>query len=255
MNAFLSNDTEVHKLLLACYVPPGKVRRVHKNRPSYGIVFNCNPCTHFVFENGKRLDVPENAIAFLPKGSNYTVLDAENSGNSYAINFTLAHDIDTKPFVLTIKDTKAVLELFKKAEKAWSAKHSGYTLKCKSILYAILYEMQREYTMSYTNSSKTELIQPAIAYLHEHYTTESIKISQLAEMCHISPEYFRSIFQRIYGSSPIKYINRLKIQHAAELLTSGMYTVTEAATLSGYNDLSHFSREFKKIYGVKPTEY
>jgi AraC-like DNA-binding protein len=115
--------------------------------------------------------------------------------------------------------------------------------------------MQKEYQTGYADSSKFELIQPAITYLHDHYTTEPLKITRLAEMCHISPEYFRSIFQRIYGSSPIKYINRLKIQHASELLTSGMYTVTEAATLSGYNDLSHFSREFKKVYGVTPTEY
>jgi AraC-like DNA-binding protein len=115
--------------------------------------------------------------------------------------------------------------------------------------------MQKENLVNYADSGKRELIQPAVSYIHERYTTETLKVTQLAAMCGISPEYFRSIFQSFYGVPPVKYINRLKMEHASELLSSGMYSVTEAATLSGYNDLSHFSREFKKTYGIKPTDF
>ena len=52
-----------------------------------------------------------------------------------------------------------------------------------------------------------------------------------------------------------KYINDLKISHAKELLASGMYSVTEAALQSGYADLSHFSREFKKTVGISPKKF
>ncbi len=255
MDNFMQQDLEVHKILLACYVKPGCVRRTHNNRPSHGLMFNCSNSARFAFSDGKMLNVPENAIAFLPEGSSYTVLDTENSGNTYAINFTLMQNLHFEPFFIQTKDSKAFLDLFKKTEKEWTTKNSGYILKCKSLLYSILYKMQKEYQANYADSGKHELIRPAIAYLHEHYTTEALKVAQLAEMCGISPEYFRNIFQNFYGSSPIKYINRLKMEHARELLSSGLYTVTEAATLSGYNDLSHFSREFKKTYGVKPTEY
>ena len=54
------------------------------------------------------------------------------------------------------------------------------------------------------------------------------------------------------GVSPLAYINSLKITRAKELLLSGMYTVTEVAFMSGYSDISHFSREFKKSTGVSP---
>ncbi|MBQ8232699.1 MAG: helix-turn-helix domain-containing protein [Lachnospiraceae bacterium] len=50
-----------------------------------------------------------------------------------------------------------------------------------------------------------------------------------------------------------KYINNLKISRAKELLSSGMYTVTQAAEMSGYTDVSHFSREFKKATGAAPS--
>lgn len=255
MDTFMQNDLEIHKIPLVCYVKKGGAKKTHINRPSHGLMFNCNDPVLFIFSDGKRMTVPTNAIILLPQGSDYTVNDAEHSGNSYAINFTLMQETHFDPFFVQTKDSKAFLDLFKKMEKAWTAKKPGYILKCKSLLYSILYMMQKENFANYANSDKRKLIQPAVSYMHEHYTAEPLKVVQLAAMCGITPEYFRSIFQSFYGVSPIKYINRLKMEHASELLSSGMYSVTEAATLSGYNDLSHFSREFKKIYGVKPTEY
>ena len=74
-------------------------------------------------------------------------------------------------------------------------------------------------------------------------------------MCSITPGYFRSIFKSFYGVSPKSYINGLKIARAKELLASGMYSVTEAAVMSGYTDMSHFSREFKKVVGITPKNY
>ena len=74
-------------------------------------------------------------------------------------------------------------------------------------------------------------------------------------MCGITPEYFRKLFCGFYGVSPIKYINALKLSRAEELLASQMYSVTEAAEMSGYTDMSHFSREFKKHTGMSPTEF
>ena len=91
--------------------------------------------------------------------------------------------------------------------------------------------------------------------MHKNYTSKPIKISELAAMCGITPEYFRSIFKSFYGSSPLVYINNLKITRARELLESGMYSVEATATLSGYNDSAVFSREFKKATGLCPSKY
>jgi AraC-like DNA-binding protein len=67
--------------------------------------------------------------------------------------------------------------------------------------------------------------------------------------------YFRKIFKSIYGVSPIKYINNLKIEHARELIESQMYSISEAAFHSGYSDSSSFSRDFKKHFDMTPGEY
>ena len=65
-------------------------------------------------------------------------------------------------------------------------------------------------------------------------------------MCRISEDYFRKICKTTLRISPRKYINELKISYSEELIKSGIYTVTEAAELSDYTDMSYLSREFKK---------
>lgn len=85
--------------------------------------------------------------------------------------------------------------------------------------------------------------------------SENINIQELAKMCGITPEYFRRIFKSFYGVSPVNYINNMKITRARELLESQMYSVTETAQMSGYSELSYFSREFKRILGICPSEY
>ena len=95
----------------------------------------------------------------------------------------------------------------------------------------------------------------AIDYIYTEYTNDNIEISYLSELCNMSESYFRRIFLKNYGISPIKYINNLKIERARELLTSGLYTVSDVAELSGFHDESYFSREFKKHSGKTPKEY
>lgn len=96
---------------------------------------------------------------------------------------------------------------------------------------------------------------PAVRRIHEEYATENLTVADLARLCSVTPEYFRRIFRSVYGVSPKRYINELKLSRAKELLQSGLYSVTEAALLSGYTDMSHFSRVFKKETGVSPKEF
>ena len=144
---------------------------------------------------------------------------------------------------------------FEAAERSFRNKKPGYRMRTREKLYRILAQLQREYADEYTESSKMEIIAPGVTYIHEHYTEGDISIAALSEMCSITPEYFRRIFGNIYGTSPLKYINDLKISHAKELLGSGEYSVGDAATLSGFSDLSYFSREFKRATGISPRQF
>jgi AraC-like DNA-binding protein len=159
------------------------------------------------------------------------------------------------PFVLSFTNNEQILNAYKAAEKAWRSAQNDREYKVLSELYKILHEMSHAKALPYLPETKQALIQPALDYIHKNYTKELINAQNLAELCGISYDYLRQLFEKFYGLTPIKYINALKLTRAKELLDSGMYSVSEAAYHSGFSDVSHFSRFFKASVGVLPSEY
>lgn len=209
---------------------------------------------HMFFSDGKIITVTAGDILYLPKYSSYETF-SESPGNCYAINFDLDEDVTFEPFAFHTKNKNEIKQLFIQTSKSWNAKTIGHIEKCKALLYNILVILIREYWSEYLPSQKHQTISKAVDYIHHNYLTEQIRIDFLAEMCQITSVYFRKIFKSIYGVSPIKYINNLKIEHARELIESQMYSITEVAYHSGYSDSSSFSRDFKKHFGISPNEY
>lgn len=115
--------------------------------------------------------------------------------------------------------------------------------------------MKKAYYSQYLPDTYYAKIKPAVEKIHRTYTDGVLSINELSGLCGITPEYFRRLFKAYYGVSPLRYINDLKISHAKELIESGLYTVTQAAIQSGYNDMSYFSREFKRKTGNPPRFY
>lgn len=250
----MSYDFNIEKIVLACYVPSGSGLTTHRDRPSHGLAIHTGGIKQYVFSDNKKITVNQNDIIYLPKYSNYTV-SAISNGDCYAINFDISEDVNFEPFAVKAKNHGAITERFRLAKNIWQMKKSGYAMKCKAELYNIIYSMQQEYFSGYVQKNKLEIIKPAVEYIHKNYAKELISIAGLSKMCGITPEYLRKIFKSFYGTAPLSYINNLKISRAKELLESGMYSVSEAAEMSGYSDISHFSREFKKATGVCPSEY
>ena len=254
MDEFMHYDFNINKIVLAILVPAGAGDATHKNRKSHGLAIHKDGDKIYTFSDGRKLQVKENDIIYLPKHSNYTVKTKE-VGDCYAINFDISENVDSEPFSFKLKNAPAFIKEFEKATELWRNRNTSFHMQCKSILYNILSMMQNEYNSKYIARSTANLIAPAIEYIKKNYTNENISVPELSLMCDISEDYFRKIFKSTFGVTPRKYINEMKISYAKELVSSGIYTITEAAELSGYTDMSYFSREFKKVFGVCPAEY
>ncbi|MBQ2967246.1 MAG: helix-turn-helix transcriptional regulator [Clostridia bacterium] len=246
----MKQDFIIDKIELACLVKAGKGSMIHKNRASHGLALFLGGERTFCFDE-KIFKVTKNTIVYFPKGSNYTIKEKETS-DCYAINFQMPVNMKFEPFVFKIKNLNTYLESFKNSRKIWNKKSTGYFSKVKAELYNIIYNMQAEYVIPYSNSS---VIQPAVEYIHENYYKENISVVHLASLCNISVVHLRNCFIKSFAVSPVKYINSLKLTRAKELIESGMYTVGDVCFLSGYNDESYFSREFKKSFKKSPKEY
>ena len=82
-----------------------------------------------------------------------------------------------------------------------------------------------------------------------------LSVSELAERTHFNPAYLSRLFDRFAGESPYEMLIRLKMNEAAAHLVGGRYTVKEVAAQVGFEDPYHFSRVFKKHYGIPPTRF
>ncbi len=80
-------------------------------------------------------------------------------------------------------------------------------------------------------------------------------VTEMAEICGMSPDRLRRAFLRETGMLPKHYLESLKLNRAAELLRRREMTVQQIAASLGYADSYHFSRRFKKFAGAAPEHY
>ena len=92
----------------------------------------------------------------------------------------------------------------------------------------------------------------AVAHMQRHLA-EPIVIGDLAARVNLSPSRFRELFSRQVGVGPAQYLQRLRLRRARLLIERTFLTVKEVMSLVGYNDPSHFSRDFRRMHGVSPT--
>lgn len=104
-------------------------------------------------------------------------------------------------------------------------------------------------------SNEHEIITKMKEYILAHFS-EPLSLALIAEMMNLSSGYLSSLFHGNTGESYIKFLTRVRMEHAATLLRSKpaekIYDVAEKV---GYTSVKHFSYVFKQYYGIPPGEY
>lgn len=144
---------------------------------------------------------------------------------------------------------------FSRILSLWRLKPEGFEYECLSLFYRILSVMFRLENQPYLPSKAAQQLRPAEEYIKEHFADREFDYSVLHKSCGIGYTYFKKLFLQKYGVTPVVYITGLRMSLAADLLSSGLYTVTDAAGQCGYETPYYFCRVFKKHYGVPPSQY
>ena len=85
--------------------------------------------------------------------------------------------------------------------------------------------------------------------------SDQYKIPELAKNLSMSESKLARLFFSAYGTSIHRYIQDQRLEKAAALIAGKSMNVSEAAQLSGYTNMSHFSKSFVKKFGVLPKDY
>lgn len=102
--------------------------------------------------------------------------------------------------------------------------------------------------------SYSSLIRPALEHMTYCYM-DYITINELAAKCSISSSHFMNSFKKAVGCSAIEFLTHLRIKAACTALTETTDDISTISYSCGFNNLSNFNKQFKKITGSSPREY
>ncbi len=176
--------------------------------------------------------------------------------NGYAIPEILSQCGFSKSGVYNIGDTEIISEHFQRMILAQRLAKNKLHINAAFLQLMSKISVKSE-TMfpetpsefAYADKVLKGIIQMEWEYVHPR------KISEYAKLCGMSSGRFSVSFKKATGKTPQKFIEDIRIQKAAELLCSGVLSISRISESVGFRDPLYFSRVFKKNYGKSPTEY
>lgn len=209
----------------------------------------------FKFDTGEEIYTEKGDIMYIPKNADYF---QKTDGETIIVVHFINYSFNKNNCVETVSAAGSVQaeEIFLQMYRIWNEKKPGYRHECTSMLYHLLYIINRRMKKDAQPSSEvSERMRLALNFIHQNYKKENISIETLAKTTSVSESYFRREFKRLYSVSPGQYIINLKLEYATQLLQSRLYTVSEVAEKSGFADTKYFSRLFKKRFAKSPSQY
>jgi PAS domain S-box-containing protein len=102
--------------------------------------------------------------------------------------------------------------------------------------------------------SNAAAILKALSFIEQNLG-ERISLDQLAMSSNMSKYHFSRVFRKIEGMSPMSFVNSVKIERAGEILSRSTLSISEVAFSVGFNSVSHFIGQFRKLSGMTPSDY
>lgn len=231
---------------------------------SFGPVTRDHNIIHFVisgkgtFEiNNKKYELSQNQGFFIPTGipAKYTSdsnepwkyawigFDGDNSNRHISLK-----GLSTETVIFNFSDSKKIFSTIRDLIKVYEKEGNGF--------YSIgkLFEIFSYINPDIDNSIfDLGVLNEIILDIENNY--KDITVEKLSKNHHLSRSQIFRIFKNKLAISPQQYIKNYRINHAADLLRRTEFSVSEIMELSGFSNLSNFSRQFKAVYTRSPREF
>ena len=170
----------------------------------------------------------------------------------------------SEALLLTVEQRQSIVTLLDEIRKELLREEDSHTLRIVTSqidqvleLVARYYALQLSTSATSTNSD----LLPRFEHLLRKYYDDGIQRQQglptvkyCAQQLFLSPNYFGDLIRELTGDSATSHIRRFIMQRAQQLLMGGA-TISETAESLGFDYPQHFTRQFKKHFGVTPSEY
>ena len=170
----------------------------------------------------------------------------------------------SEALLLTVEQRQSIVTLLDEIRKELLHEEDSHTLRIvTSQIEQVLELVARYYALQLSTSatSTNSDLLPRFEHLLRKYYDDGMQRQQglptvkyCAQQLFLSPNYFGDLIRELTGDSATFHIRRFIMQRAQQLLMSGA-TISETAESLGFDYPQHFTRQFKKHFGVTPSEY
>lgn len=227
-------------------------------------------CVEFVTEGKGRLQLatrkftlePGTVFAYGPQVPHQIETDPSHVMTKYYVDFVGDHPLQLMEHVglapgncRLVSQPFQLQELFELLLRYGSSGTRFASELCNTLVPTLLYKIG-------------ELERPSESYDPRAYSTYlNLKqamdedclsyhnIDDLARACRVSPSYVCRLFRRFDQVTPYQYLTRQKMGRGAQMLLDRGIRVKQVAERLGFDDSAQFSRAFKRVYGLSPTEF
>lgn len=133
----------------------------------------------------------------------------------------------------------------------------GYDLNVIGFLWQLLgafISKPIEGSIRLNDKVQIQKLKDVLSYIRKNID-KNITLEELAQVSGMSPRYFCRVFRNMTGRTPIEYVNYYRIETASQMLITTGKSITEIALNCGFNDMSYFSKTFKKLKGISPSKF
>lgn len=176
-------------------------------------------------------------------------------------DFCLQNGIDIKKlkFKTRIRDENAADLFLRVVREVISEKRSEpFSVPAvRSSALDLLVYLSRNYSDSIhgeRENRQSDIIRRGLEYINDNFC-EVLSLDDIAQKAGVSKYHFLREFKLYTGYTVVAYINTLRCEYAKRLLGSTSFSVGEIAVMCGYENLSYFSKTFKKYAGCLPSKY
>ncbi len=246
---FTNNDSVPIKFLACWHFKQSHVSQQMYPRKFCTISFRNATGNGIIEYDGGTVSLENNMVTLVPQNIGYT--RKAKFDDFFAIDFEAYNYTSTKIHAVMPSNPERLVSLFSNASKCFRQPSPGYIYRCTSYLCEILELLQIEF--GNTDTALPSNIAAAVNYLHENYSNPNLKVSDLCEISHTSPVYFRTLFEKALGVNPKTYIIKLRLERSVRLLATTTLSINDVAIKSGFTDARYFATLFKHHYGISPS--
>jgi transcriptional regulator GlxA family with amidase domain len=97
-------------------------------------------------------------------------------------------------------------------------------------------------------------VQHVVSFIRNNYQRK-LTLREMADSVNLSPWWLCHLFKADMGTSPERFLTKVRLEKAKSLLDNSFLSVKEVMSEVGMSDAGHFSRSFKAAYGATPAKW